>query len=172
MATYICLSNHSLYVPGCYHCNLRMRDPRYAQLWDKQYAEKTGPWALPGAEDPPTVFPSENIEEIRELDQELAAEPGLFGKSLNFRRSYARWKKAVKPMTPPEVRARRLAECQQCERMDKERSVCTVCGCPLEHAGMFVSLLTGAPAKLDMATEECPHPKGPRWRAVVEETVS
>ena len=55
---------------------------------------------------------------------------------------------------PPEVKAARVAACQACPKWDSTGAAgtgrCTVCGC-------------STAAKLALATEQCPHPDGPRW---------
>jgi len=98
-------------------------------------------------------------------------EPGLAQKMVNFKSAYQKWVEAGKPLTPPEERARRWAICEACEFRDKQKNTCKWCGCPLEAAGFFASML-GAPAKIDMATEGCPAldvdgKPAPRWLPLV-----
>ena len=53
---------------------------------------------------------------------------------------------------PEEVKAVRLEACANCEKWNADDRRCTECGCKTD-------------LKLSLATEQCPHPDGPRWTA-------
>lgn len=88
--------------------------------------------------------------------------PNLLRKSLNYLHEETKWLLAGSPVVTDEVRAFRRAQCDACEKRDRGKDVCTLCGCPL-HA-------TGLGDKLAMATAECPYVDAegnpaPKWKA-------
>jgi ferredoxin len=93
-------------------------------------------------------------------------EPGFFEKALHFKDEYTRWREAGSPITPPEDKAKRREICNACDYRDPDHDKCTKCGCGLDKAPFLVSLVTGSPGRLDMASASCPLPQ-PKWLALV-----
>jgi len=76
-------------------------------------------------------------------------------KAARLAHALRKWRAAGAPLVEREVYRSRLAACQRCEHYHAEGNLglgeCAVCGCTR--------------AKLWLATAECPHPDGPKWRA-------
>lgn len=86
--------------------------------------------------------------------------PSLAKRVWNYGEAVARWMAAGSPTCTQEQIGERLAICRECPFFMEDSNHCSKCGCPL---GSGKDALRN---KLAMATEECPHPDGPKWRAL------
>ena len=54
------------------------------------------------------------------------------------------------------IRQKRMAVCESCERFEKSTNRCKICGC-------FMSVKTWMHTNIKGKLVTCPHPKGNKW---------
>lgn len=85
--------------------------------------------------------------------------PSLPKRIYNYGAAVTKWTASGRPVRTQEQIDTLLAICKECPLFNAEISHCSVCGCPL---GSGKDALKN---KLAMATEDCPHPDGSKWKA-------
>ena len=101
---------------------------------------------------PPRKDLSNNNDSLEQQNQQLSKT--FFALMKRYRQAKRRWKKAGKPLRPPEVIADIYDNvCSKCEHFDDDS--CGICGCRLKREGTKWN-------KLSWATERCPD-NPPRW---------
>lgn len=85
---------------------------------------------------------------VASLEMQL---PPVYKQVWNYAKAMAKYVAAGRPNVTEVQYQERLTICDTCELLREDK--CIACGCPAE-------------AKASMATEQCPHPSGPRWPAL------
>jgi len=81
----------------------------------------------------------------------------FWSRAVNFASSAAKHIMAGRPKATPEQIQDRLEICRACDKFENNR--CQICGCSCNGSKDFMN-------KLAWADQECPHPDGPKWKAI------
>ena len=95
------------------------------------------------------------------LESESQQSPELLQRVANFFKATGEHLVSGAKICSDDEIARRIEVCRSCDRFDKLRSWCTVCGCPISESQRFLS-------KLAWAEQSCPHPGGDQWASGTE----